>query len=371
MTSRSRQSPFIEPAAVEAWDAWFRWRHHAHLCDVSIEDTWRRVASALAAVEARGARGAWFSRFLKPLAGWQLLPDERLLAAADTGRITWRGGALGAVLNVAAFAARDHAGERRVDPDDIAHVAAVAVRGLDNAAMLAGEPAPRLRIGLTGVADALALLDCAYDSATGRALAATWARALAEGCFLASAELAVERGPVAGDAGPVLERAMVRGFAPHVVRSASRHGLRHRKLTAIAPHPRLALFANDVADALDPLQDDPHARTITAPEGNHTLDASGYALNVLRGDRQHTGPLPATLATLPWTAQIGMRAAVQPWMDEPIACPLLFAAEPDAQMGIELLQHAAMHGLAAPTWRVASAPARNGMAALRARVGDH
>lgn len=50
----------------------------------------------------------------------------------------------------------------------------------------------------------------------------------------------------------------------------------------------------------------------------HSRDAfrAGYALNVLRAD------------TLPWTAQIAMRAAVQPWMDEPIAYPLLEAAEP-------------------------------------------
>ncbi len=352
MTDPTRLSPFIEPAAVEAWDAWFRWRHHAHLCDVSIDDTWRRVAGALAAVESEDGRALWFGRFLDVLATWQLLPDERLLAAAGTGPTPWHGETLDAVLNLAAFVATDRDDTKRIDPVDVAQVAEVAVRMLDNAALLAGVTAPRLRIGLTGVADALALLGCGYDDDAGRVLVAAWARALAEGSFAASAELALERGATGG-AIPAIERAILRGFAPDVVRAAHHHGLRHRRLTAIVPHPRLALLANDVADALDPLQDAPHPRTIIAAPGDgRTMYSSGCALNVLQAGGSRAHAAPATLAALPWSAQIRMRAAVQPWMDEPIAYHLLFTAEPDAQQVVEMSQQAAVLGLAAPTWRI-------------------
>lgn len=50
---------------------------------------------------------------------------------------------------------------------------------LDNAALLADAVVPRLRIGIVGIADALALLDLAYDSDAGRAQAASMACALA------------------------------------------------------------------------------------------------------------------------------------------------------------------------------------------------
>ncbi len=103
MTDLHRLSPFIDLAAVEAWDAWFRWREKAGLRDVSIEDTWRRVSIALASSESPGEIATWQARFANALASWQLLPDERLLAGAGTGRTTRWNGVLHASLNAAGF----------------------------------------------------------------------------------------------------------------------------------------------------------------------------------------------------------------------------------------------------------------------------
>lgn len=348
--------PFIEPVAVEAWDAWFRWRHRTGLRDVSIEDTWRRVAGALAAVEGAGERAPWLSRFLHAFTTWQLLPDARVLATAGTGEVGWRGDSLGAVVNVAAFVARDSAPGRRIDLPAISCCAEIAVRALDNAALLADSPAPRLRIGLTGVADALAILGLGYDSDAGREQAGAAARALAEGCICASMELAIERGVNADGIDGVLERALTRGLSPDILRAVKRHGLRHHQLTAITSTPRLALLANDVADALDPLLGENHPHTITTAGGQRTTSSSGYALSVLSAAGRVDDARTDTLASVGWVAQIAMRAAVQPWMDEPIAYPLLLDHHPDSRQVVELLRQASLHGLTAPTWRVPAAP---------------
>lgn len=353
MTLFLRLSPFIEPVAVEAWDAWFRWRERGDLRDVSIEDTWRRVAVALASVEADGGKRRWLARFLKAFANWQLLPDERLLAAAGTGAVTWRDGDLHAALNIAAFVPVDAHSTLDIDPAAIGDCAEVAVRVLDNAALLAGIAAPRLRIGMVGVADALLLLGLDYDSEAGCARAAAFARAVAEGCLRANVELARERGATPDDTRQAIAR--VRKLEPEWQRDAERHGLRHRQLTAITSQPRLALLANDVADALDPLLGKNHWHTIAGPDGPRSIQSSGYALGVLHADGDPQGESRAVLRDLSPAAQLAMRAAVQPWIDAPIDCPLLLEGEPDPAQQAEARSQAGVLGLGAPRWRTLSA----------------
>jgi ribonucleoside-diphosphate reductase alpha chain len=54
--------------------------------DETVEDTWRRVARTLAAVEAPGERARWEETFFDVMAGYRFLPAGRILAGAGTGR---------------------------------------------------------------------------------------------------------------------------------------------------------------------------------------------------------------------------------------------------------------------------------------------
>lgn len=357
MPELRRPSPFSDLASVEAWDAWFRWRDHTGLHDTSIEDTWQRVATALTSSETGDDGARQRTRCLDALAAWRLLPDARLLADAGTGRTSWRHGALHAVLNAAAFVSHGGSPDALLALTCMADCAALAVRTLDNAAMLAGIATPHLRIGLIGIADALALLGLAYDSDAARAQAAAMARALAEGCLRGNIALAATRGAGAADTQACMARAARRDAPPELLRDARQHGLRHASLTAITTQLRLALLANDVADAADPLQGRNHAHVIAAPAGQRTIRSSGHALNVLRNAADGHAGEPDTLPDLPWTAQIAMRVALQPWMDEPIAYPLLATREPDAGQQDKARQQAALHGLGEPVWRNPAAAA--------------
>lgn len=351
MIEPHRLSPFIDLAAVEAWDAWFRWRERSVLHDISIEDTWWRVAGALASVEACDEGATWQVRFMDALASWRLLPDERVLAEAGTGRADQRGGALHAVLNAARFLSPEDSPRAAIDFDALADCAALAVRALDNAALLAGNAAARFRIGVIGIADALALLGLEYDSDAGRTQAAAVVRALAQGCLGGSIALAASRGVCRRNTRGLIARAMLRDVPRELLKDATRYGLRHVQLTAITSQPRLALLANDVADAVDPLRGENHVHSIAAANGRRTIRSSGYALNLLHS--YGTGPSrwPDTLEHQSWLAQIAMRAALQPWMDMPIAYPLLATRQPNEPQRIAARKLTAQYGLGEPAWR--------------------
>lgn len=276
---------FSKPRAVDTWDAEFRWRCGGVLRDVTIEDTWRRVTTCAAAAEGEHA-AQWSRRFGEAFARWRLLPDERLLQALGTDRAVDPAMTPGAVVNVAAFVVAAASGATCFDRERFVDTAALAVRFLDDAAATAGATTPprRLRIGLVGFADALRALDLRYDSAGARTQAAIVARALAQGCLRGSVELAEDRGPrVSREACAAIAAAARRRLLPEdLVQRVLRSGLCHDELTAIDAHPSLARLANGVADGVDPVVAD--------------------------------GEPPPDAAVVQ-----AMRAALQPWIDAPIA----------------------------------------------------
>ena len=70
---------FAAPIAEQIWTMKYRFGE-----DRSVEDSWRRVARALAAVEADPQ--LWEERFYAALEDFRFLPAGRILAGAGTGR---------------------------------------------------------------------------------------------------------------------------------------------------------------------------------------------------------------------------------------------------------------------------------------------
>ncbi len=75
---------FHEPVSWQIWDAKYRYREGTQLRDQTIEDTWRRVAQAVAAAEPETERARWAERFYRVLYGFKFLPGGRILAGAGT-----------------------------------------------------------------------------------------------------------------------------------------------------------------------------------------------------------------------------------------------------------------------------------------------
>jgi ribonucleoside-diphosphate reductase alpha chain len=75
----------MDEIAHHVWQTKYRYKEGGHLRDQTIEDTWRRVARAIAAVEPHH-REWWQDKFFEILKGYKFLPGGRILAGAGTGR---------------------------------------------------------------------------------------------------------------------------------------------------------------------------------------------------------------------------------------------------------------------------------------------
>ncbi len=75
----------IAPISLQIWDMKYRLRSiDGAPIDATIEDTWQRVARALAVPEAKPER--WQERFYEAMVDFRFLPAGRILAGAGTDR---------------------------------------------------------------------------------------------------------------------------------------------------------------------------------------------------------------------------------------------------------------------------------------------
>jgi len=77
---------FDNPLAADIWSSKYRFRPSDGAGDDTVEQTWARVAAAIAEAEAPKARRQWRDRFAGALADFQFLPAGRIMAGAGTGR---------------------------------------------------------------------------------------------------------------------------------------------------------------------------------------------------------------------------------------------------------------------------------------------
>ncbi len=76
---------FAAPIAEQIWDMKYRLKEaDGTPVDRTVEDTWRRIARALAAVERETS--VWEERFYRALEDFRYLPAGRITAGAGTAR---------------------------------------------------------------------------------------------------------------------------------------------------------------------------------------------------------------------------------------------------------------------------------------------
>jgi ribonucleoside-diphosphate reductase alpha chain len=78
-------SRFSAPIAEQIWDMKYRLKSAEGVAlDLTVEDSWRRIARALSEVEADPKH--WEKKFYEALEGFKFLPAGRITAGAGTGR---------------------------------------------------------------------------------------------------------------------------------------------------------------------------------------------------------------------------------------------------------------------------------------------
>ena len=155
--------------------------------------------------------------------------------------------------------------QARFDSAALAAVVSVAVRMLDNVLDATVWPLPqqakeaaakrRIGLGFTGLGDALLLLTLRYDAEEGRAMAARIGREMRDAAYMASTELAREKGAFPlFDADEYLAAPRFASRLPQRIQAAVRkHGLRNSHLLAIAPTGTISLaFADNASNGIEP-----------------------------------------------------------------------------------------------------------------------
>ena len=215
----------------------------------------------------------------------------------------------------------------------------VAVRMMDNVVDASRFPLPeqaaeakakrRIGLGVTGLADALLMLGLRYGSEAAAAQTEAWMKAIARSAYLASVDLAREKGPF-----PLFdaEKFLASGSLTHMdadVRAAIRqHGTRNALLTSIAPTGTISLYAGNVSSGIEPVFAYAYTRKVLQKDGSRTEEeVVDYAVQMWR-ERFGDAPLPdwfVNAQTLPPLDHVRMQAAAQTWIDSSISktinCP--------------------------------------------------
>ena len=241
-----------------------------------------------------------------------------LLGSVNLARLVVRPFEDGAALDEAAF-------DRAV---------AAAVRMMDNAIAVSRFPLPaqareaqakrRIGLGVTGLADALIMMKARYGSGRALALAQAWTKRLQRQAYLASVELAREKG-----AFPLYRRdaylagGTVAGLDEDVREAIFRHGIRNALLTSVAPTGTISLFADNVSSGLEPVFAFTHSRNLLMPDGSRrSEEVADYALRLFRRLKGEAAPLPdyfVDAQTLRPQDHVAMQAAVQKHVDSSIS----------------------------------------------------
>jgi ribonucleoside-diphosphate reductase alpha chain len=229
----------------------------------------------------------------------------------------------------------------------------LAVRFLDNVIDVSNYPLAaqrkeahakrRIGLGLTGLADALIFCGVKYGTKEATTLAARWMAAIQNAAYLASTELAAEKGAFPlFDAKRFLESPNVALLNEPVRAAIRRHGMRNGCLTSIAPTGTISLLAGNVSSGVEPVYDFLYRRRVLGKSGaTHEEQVEDHAHALFRRQFGAATPLPDTFVRageLSPHQHLEMQAALQPYVDSAISktinCPetISFAAFKDVYL---------------------------------------
>jgi ribonucleoside-diphosphate reductase alpha chain len=247
-------------------------------------------------------------------------------------------------INLARFVRQPFTAAARLDLEDVAAVAADAVRMLDNVYDASGFPlqaqrataraSRRVGLGVTGLADALVMLGVRYDTGRARAIAAEAMRAICHAAYRASIAVARDKGPFPlFDAAAYLAGEFVRSLPQDIRGGIAAHGIRNSHLTAVAPAGTISLLAGNVSSGIEPVFAPRVRRSVLDGDGvARAVDMSDYACRayqIMTGDDDALPPAFVGAAEVSAADQLALQAALQPYVDNAISKTVSVAEQTD------------------------------------------
>jgi len=237
-------------------------------------------------------------------------------------------------INLAALVKDPFTPDARLDHEVLERLVPVAVRMLDNVIDVSRFPLPqqekeakakrRIGLGVTGLADALIFCGVRYGSKRAIELSREWLAAVQRLSYLASADLAAEKGSF-----PLYDRARYLAgetikALPEDVRSAiGRYGIRNALLNSIAPTGTISLLADNVSSGIEPVFAFHHVRHVLQPDGSRreesVEDLAWRRWHALKGAAEPPADVFVDAQTLTPDDHLAMQAAAQDFVDSSIS----------------------------------------------------
>ncbi len=243
-------------------------------------------------------------------------------------------------VNLAALVINPFTDEARLDEAELQCLVPLAVRFMDNVVDVSNYPLPeqrkealakrRIGLGITGLADALAMCGLRYGTEEAARQAGNWMAEIERLAYLASSAIAAEKGAFPlYDKDAYLESGHVRRLDADIKAALARNGIRNALLTSIAPTGTISLFAGNVSSGIEPIFSISYERKVLQPNGERiTQKVEDYAARVYQGLKGADAPLPQSFVTtreLSPREHLIMQAAIQPYIDSSISktinCP--------------------------------------------------
>ncbi len=242
-------------------------------------------------------------------------------------------------VNLAALVEAPFTDKARIDPAKLDELVRLSVRMMDNVVDASRFPLPqqateaqakrRIGLGVTGLADALLMLGLRYGADDAVAQTDAWMRAIARASYLASVDLAREKGAFPlFEAEPFLASGNMQRVDEDVRAAVRAHGIRNALLTSIAPTGTISLYAGNVSSGIEPVFAYAYTRKVLQKDGSRTEEEVVDAAVRLWRETHGDAPLPdhfVNAQTLSPADHVRMQAAAQRWVDSSISktinCP--------------------------------------------------
>ena len=237
-------------------------------------------------------------------------------------------------INVAALVRDPFTPEAALDMAALEKLVPVAVRMLDNVVDVSRFPLPaqereakakrRIGLGVTGLADALIFCGVRYGSPEAVALTRQWLGAVQRLSYLASAEIAAEKGSFPlFDRDKFLAGETVQTLPEEVRTAIAQHGIRNALLNSIAPTGTISLLADNVSSGIEPVFAFGYVRHVLQPDGSRREErVEDYAMRLwhdLKGEAAPPAGVFVDAQTLAPEDHLAMQAAAQDYVDSSIS----------------------------------------------------
>lgn len=245
-------------------------------------------------------------------------------------------------LNLTRFVVNAFQADAWLDEAALCQTATTAVRFMDNVIDISNYPLPqqraealakrRIGLGMTGLADSLAMCGLRYGTPEAAEAAGKWMVAIERAAYRASISLAEERGPFPlFDAGRFAQAGHASRLEVSIRDAIARHGIRNGLLTSIAPTGTISLIAGNVSSGIEPIFSIRHERKVLQPDGTHKQErVTDYAASLYWQIHGANAPLPPSFVTadqLTPSEHLVMQAAVQRHIDSSISKTINIPAE--------------------------------------------